>query len=151
MDDEGGLDTLASKRCPVAHTVINCLIHVVFSTRSRTPSISRHWQTRLHGMLASIGNNRGFPLLVVGGVTDHVHLLLSLPGDRTISECIRILKSTSSKWVNDEFFPNRTFAWQEGYGAFAVSPSLLEATTTYIRNQEEHHQRRSFQRTYTVL
>jgi putative transposase len=132
----------------MAHTVINCLIHVVFSTRSRTPSIAKHWQTRLHGMLASIGENRGFPLVVVGGVADHVHLLLSLPGDRTFSECIRILKSTSSKWVNDEFFPNRTFAWQEGYGAFAVSPSLLEATTAYIRNQEEHHQRRNFQDEY---
>jgi putative transposase len=99
-------------------------------------------------MLANICQNRGFPTIVVGGVADHVHLLLSLPADRTISECLRILKSTSSKWINDEFFPNRLFAWQEGYGAFAVSPSLIDATTAYIRNQAEHHRHRTFQDEY---
>jgi putative transposase len=116
----------------MAHTYVNCLLHVVFSTRNRVPSIAHTWITKLHGMLAMIAHDRGFPTMVVGGVDDHVHLLLSLPKDQAISDCLRVIKSTSSKWVNDEFFPTRGFTWQEGYGAFAISPSHKEATITYI-------------------
>ena len=86
--------------------------------------------------------------MIVGGVEDHVHLLLSLPADRPICDCVRLLKGTSSKWVNDEIFPDRRFAWQSGYGAFAIAPSLLKATVAYIERQEEHHRERTFQEEY---
>ena len=132
----------------MAHTYVNGLLHVVFSTRNRAPLIANTWKTKLHGMLANIAHDRGFPTVVVGGVDDHVHLLLSLPKDQAVSDCLRVLKATSSKWVNDEFFPTRGFAWQEGYGAFAISPSHKEATVAYIEGQEEHHRHRTFQDEY---
>ena len=132
----------------MAHTYVNCLLHVVFSTRSREPLMPKPWRSKAHDMLANIAHDRGFPTIVVGGVDDHVHLLMSLPKNQSISDCLRILKATSSKWVNDEFFPTRNFAWQEGYGAFAISPSHKEATIAYITNQEGHHRQRTFQDEY---
>jgi REP element-mobilizing transposase RayT len=132
----------------MAHTYVNCLLHVVFSTRNRAALMSKPWRSKAHDMLASIAHDRGFPTIVVGGVDDHVHLLMSLPKSQSISDCLRVLKATSSKWINDEFFPRRDFAWQEGYGAFAISPSHKEATIAYIENQEEHHRQRTFQDEY---
>ncbi len=132
----------------MAHTYVNCLLHVVFSTSLRVPSIAMAWKSKLHGMLAMIAHERGFPTIVVGGIEDHVHLLMSLPKDRAISDCLRVLKSTSSKWVNDEFFHQRGFAWQDGYGAFAISPSHKQATIAYIEDQEAHHRHRTFQEEY---
>lgn len=132
----------------MAHTYVNCALHVVFSTRNRAPLIADVRKTKVHAMLANIAHDRGFPTLVVGGVSNHVHLLMSLPSDQRICDCLRLLKGTSSKWINDEFFPARDFGWQEGYGAFAISPSHVEATIVYIRNQEEHHRQRTFQEEY---
>ena len=129
----------------MAHTHINCLLHVVFSTKNRAPLIAPTWRPRLHGFLSSIAADRKFPAVIVGGVEDHVHLLISLPADRPICDCARLLKGTSSKWVNDQFFPDRSFAWQAGYGAFSVSQSQIEVVTNYIRNQAEHHRKWSFQ------
>jgi REP element-mobilizing transposase RayT len=132
----------------MAHTHVNCLLHLVFSTKNRAPFIATTWRSRLHGFLSSIAADRKFPAVIVGGVEDHVHLLVSLPADRPICDCVRLLKGISSKWANDELFPERTFAWQAGYGAFAIGPSLKHATVAYIENQEEHHRERTFQEEY---
>jgi putative transposase len=132
----------------MAHTHINCLLHVVFSTKNRAPLIARTWRPRLLGFLSSIAADRKFPAVIVGGVEDHVHLWISLPADRPICDCVRLLKGASSKWANDNLFPDRSFAWQEGYGAFAIGPSLKDATVAYIENQEEHHRNRTFQEEY---
>ena len=139
---------LVSQDSTMAHTHANCPLHVVFSTKHRAPIIDAAWLTRLHAFLSTIAADRGFPAVIVGGVEDHVHVVMSLPADRSICDCLRLLKGTSSKWVNDEFFPDRSFAWQDGYGAFAISPSLLDATVAYIKNQKEHHQARTFQDEY---
>jgi putative transposase len=76
--------------------------------------------------MGGIARDRGFPSLAVGGVTDHVHPLISMPGTKTISECMRVLKGVSSKWVNDQFVPSRSFRWQDGYGAFSITQSQIE-------------------------
>ena len=120
-------------------------MHVVFSTAHRKPLIAEAWAERLHAMLGGIARDRGFPPLAVGGVADHVHLLLSIPATMSLSECLRQLKGTSSRWINDTFFPLREFAWQEGYGAFSIAQSLVEPTIAYIRGQVEHHRERTFQ------
>jgi putative transposase len=129
----------------MSHTYVDCLVHAVFSTRGRQPSIADAWRSQLHGMIGGIARDRGFPTLVVGGIADHVHLLFSLPANVALAQAMRVLKSTSSTWVNDTYFPDRAFAWQEGYGAFSVGLSAREATTAYIRSQAEHHRTRGFQ------
>ena len=99
-------------------------------------------------MMGGIARGRGIQPLAIGGVADHVHLLVLLPATRTIAECLRVLKGTSSRWINETHCPQRDFAWQEGYGAFSISQSLVEATIAYIRGQEEHHRQRTFQEEY---
>ena len=82
--------------------------------------------------------------LTVGGVADHVHLLVSLPATLSVAKAIQLLKGNSSKWIHETFPKQTDFAWQEGYGAFSIGVSGIEATVKYIRNQEEHHKHRTF-------
>jgi len=86
----------------------------------------------------------------IGGVVDHVHLLVGLRATHTLADVLRELKSVSSKWVHEEMGV-RSFAWQEGYGAFTVSASQLENVRRYIQQQEEHHRTRTFREEYLAL
>ena len=105
----------------MSHTYVHSLHHLVFSTHQRRPLIQAAWMPELHRMMGGIARGRGFQPLAVGGVADHVHLLLLIPATRTVAECLRILKGTSSRWINDTHDPRRAFAWQEGYSAFTLS------------------------------
>lgn len=87
----------------------------------------------------------------IGGMDDHVHLLLSLPATLTISKAMQLIKGGSSKWVHDTFPNQRLFEWQEEYGAFSVSVSQLEKTISYIRDQESHHRKVTFQDEFLAL
>src|ERR1700738_1160261 len=101
-------------------------------------------KNRLHAYWGEIARENDIVALAVGGVADHVHLLLSLPRTLSVSKAIQLLKAGSSKWVNESFPGLGRFSWQEGYGAFSIGISQREKTVAYIRNQEEHHKRISF-------
>ena len=126
------------------HSYVSSLYHCVFSTKERKPLITRHLQERLHPYLGGIARKNRMKLLAVGGMPDHVHLLLSLPKTMPISTAMRLIKGGSSKWVHDAFPEYRLFAWQEGYGAFSVGIGDIERTRKYIKNQERHHQKQDF-------
>ena len=83
--------------------------------------------------------------IAIGGTTDHVHGLLSLPATMSFAKAVQLIKGGSSKWVHDSFRDHRRFAWQEGYGAFSVSSSQVNKTIAYINRQKEHHRRRTFE------
>jgi REP element-mobilizing transposase RayT len=83
--------------------------------------------------------------LAVGGVEDHVHLLLPLPSTLPIAKAIQLVKRASSKWVHETFPQHQDFAWQEGYGAFSIGVSQVDPTVAYIDSQAKHHRRRTFQ------
>jgi REP element-mobilizing transposase RayT len=99
----------------------------------------------MHIYLKGICDNLDSPSLIVGGVEDHVHIACRLSKSLGVSKLIAELKKGSSSWVKDEFPNMVSFYWQNGYGAFSVSPSHLAVLTEYIQNQEEHHRRESFQ------
>jgi putative transposase len=101
----------------------------------------------LHAYLGGIINDLGGIPETIGGVEDHVHLLIGLRATHRLADVLRELKASSSKWVHDEL-QKPLFAWQEGYGAFTVGQSQIEAVKTYIANQEEHHRKRTFQEEY---
>ncbi|MBC7966115.1 MAG: transposase, partial [Fuerstia sp.] len=82
--------------------------------------------------------------LVIGGVADHVHVLLSIPSTLSVAKSIQLLKGNSSKWIHETFPEHRDFEWQEGYGAFSIGISGVDDTIAYIRNQAGHHRKRSF-------
>lgn len=125
------------------HTSLHC--HIVFSTHGRRPIIGPDVRSGLHAYLGGIVRGCNAIALEVGGVADHVHLLVGLRATHSVAGLMLPLKRDSSHWAVERI-PH--FAWQEGYGAFAVSRSNVDAVRAYIRNQEEHHRRRSFQEEY---
>ena len=121
--------------------------HIVFSTKSRQPFIEPPWRGRLHAYLGGVLKTAGGIPEAIGGVEDHVHLLLGLDATARLADVMREVKAVSSRWVHEEMGV-RAFAWQEGYGAFTVSPSQRETVRAYIARQEEHHRTRTFQEEY---
>jgi REP element-mobilizing transposase RayT len=122
----------------MAHSYVNSLYHVVFSTKERRRQIDADLQPRLWPYLGGIAREHGMKALAVGGVDDHAHLLLSLPSTIAIAKAVQLIKGGSSKWIHDEFPVRRDFAWQEGYGAFSIGVSQVDDTIRYIADQAEH-------------
>ena len=106
---------------------------------------------RIHAYLGGIINNLGGIPIIVGGIDDHIHILTSLPKTMALTDFVRVIKADSSKWMKQLDRHYSDFSWQEGYGAFSVSPSLIEKTTKYIRNQAEHHKKRTFREEYKMF
>ena len=124
-------------------TYLSLHYHLVFSTKDRMPVIGGDWRHRFHEYLGGTVNGLDGKSEGVGGTADHVHLLVSLKSTHCLADFMRELKKGSSSWVHDEIgFPK--FAWQEGYGAFTVSPTARDGVKAYIGNQEEHHRKKSF-------
>jgi len=121
-------------------------LHIVFSTKNRIPFLQdKSVRQDLHSYMAGTCRNLESPSIIVGGVADHVHVLCRLAKTLTVSDLIRELKRESSKWTKEQSTDLANFYWQNGYGAFSISPSHVEALTTYIANQEEHHKTETFQ------
>ena len=125
--------------------------HCVFSTKERRPMITPALQERLWPFLGGIARQNKMMAIQIGGVEDHVHILLSLPSTISIAKALQLIKGGSSKWVHDTFPEHRLFRWQVKYGAFGVGVSLLERTVQYIKNQEVHHRRMTFQQEFVAL
>ena len=128
----------------MSHSHICCLVHIVFSTSGRQPLIRDGMRERLHAYLGGIARENGMAALAVGGVADHVHILLSLSRTASVSKAVQLLKAGSSKWMNETFPESGRFNWQEGFGAFSIGISQQEQTVAYIRGQAEHHKRTTF-------
>jgi REP element-mobilizing transposase RayT len=133
---------------PSTHTSLH--FHLVFSTKNRMPVIAISWRDRLHAYLGGTVKGLGGVPLAVGGIEDHVHLLVGLTSSHRLDYFLRDLKADSSEWVHKEI-GERIFGWQKGYGAFTVSPSSIEGVRRYILNQKKHHQRKTFQEEYVEL
>ncbi len=135
----------------MGHSYTSCLIHCVFSTKDRRPSITPDLQERLYPYMGGIVRENGMKALAVGGTADHVHMLLSLPATVEIAKAMQFIKGGSSAWLHETFPNHRDFQWQEGYGAFSISISQRDDTITYIRSQQEHHRRKTFQEEFLAF
>jgi REP element-mobilizing transposase RayT len=136
----------------MAHTFSQLLYHVVFSTKNRHPFLDADLRERLFPYLGGIVGELGGKPVIVGGMPDHVHLLVSLSPAIALAEALRVVRTNSSRWVHETWPERRAFAWQTGYGAFSVSGSNQEAVVNYIANQEEHHHRGlSFQEEFVAF
>jgi putative transposase len=133
---------------PSTHTCLH--VHLVFGTHARYPFLEPGFREHVHAYLGGILRNMEVVPLAIDGVDDHVHLLAGFKPRHSIAEVLRVLKSDSCRWIHTQ--PRRSkFAWQEGYGAFAVCRSEIEAVSRYIRGQREHHRRQTFQEEYRAL
>jgi putative transposase len=132
----------------MAHTYPNVLVHCVFSTKLRRDSIPDALREKLAMYFAGIGKSHGISVLCAGGTANHTHLLIVLPATVPLAKAIQVLKANSSRWLGEHGFD---FAWQEGYGAFSVSASNVEAVRHYIEHQPEHHAKHSFEDEFVSL
>jgi putative transposase len=124
-------------------TYLSLHYHIVFGTKNKVPLIDPAWRPRLHDYLGGVIRKLGGFPEGVGGVADHVHLLMGLKATHSLADVMRELKKASSTWVHQEI-GDKIFAWQEGYGAFTVSAASRDAVRSYIANQEAHHRVTSF-------
>jgi REP element-mobilizing transposase RayT len=123
----------------MAHTYANNFIHCIFSTKDRKPLIVPERRSALYDYFGGIAKGEGFSLIEAGGTANHVHLLFLLPPKYPLAQAVQKLKGGSSHWMGPDF------EWQQGYGAFSVSPSQIPAVKRYIQNQEIHHRKRDFE------
>ena len=126
------------------------LVHIVFSTKFRTPVLNADVGRELHAYLAGILKQCNSPAIRIGGTADHVHILCNLSRTLALANVVEEIKTGSSKWLKTKGPEFRTFHWQNGYGAFSVSQSAVDAVVRYIDNQEDHR-RQSFQDEYRAL
>ena len=133
-------------------SLANLVTHLVFSTQDRTPWLADlPVRNEFFHYLGGISARLECPTIIVGGYTDHVHLLARVSRTITVADWVKEVKRASSLWAKQRFPALRDFHWQQGYGAFSVSQSSIERVTHYIRDQEQHHATLSFQDEYREL
>jgi putative transposase len=129
-----------------------CLhIHLIFSTRNREGVLADHVREDMHAYMAAVLNDYGCPVNLINSAKDHVHVLFQLKRDVALSRAVEQVKKTSSKWIKTQGHAFAGFAWQAGYGAFAVSKSNVEAVRGYVANQQVHHQHKTFEEEYRAF
>jgi len=127
------------------------LIHVIFSTKNRVRLLEESWQDDLFAYIGGTVRDHKATILSSGGIEDHIHLLAKIHPTFAISETVQLLKSNSSRWINQQGETESRFEWQRGYGAFSVSQSQVARVKSYIRTQREHHRRQSFRDEYLEI
>jgi REP element-mobilizing transposase RayT len=125
--------------------------HLIFSTRQRVPMLDIDLLPRLYQYIGGVLRAEGCMLVAAGGTSDHVHLLASLTREIAVADALRVIKTNSSKWIHETDPARGGFAWQSGYGAFAVSYSHLERVKSYLARQAEHHRTMTFQEEFRAF
>jgi REP element-mobilizing transposase RayT len=135
----------------MSNTYTSLHYHIVFSTKDREPWIAPEIEGRVWGYLATVARQYDMTPAKVGGLDDHVHLVVAIPPTLAMSKAIQLLKGSSSRWIRQTFPDLDVFRWQDGYGAFTVSTSVLPATITYVEQQRAAHEARTFQDEFRAL
>jgi REP element-mobilizing transposase RayT len=123
----------------------------VFSVKGRQNLIQKTWKEELYKYICGIVNRNEQKVYAIGGMADHIHILVSIKPNVSISDLVRDIKANSSKWINDKGYIVGKFLWQEGFGAFSYAQSQLDTVIAYIDNQEIHHQKKTFKDEYIDL
>jgi REP element-mobilizing transposase RayT len=124
--------------------------HATFSTKDRYPLIANDWRESLHSYLGGILKNLNAVPLAIGGIADHVHILMGLRATHSVANVMREVKGASSEWAHSAV-GKKSFCWQPGYFGVTVSPSHIEQVRRYVLNQEEHHRRKTFKEEYVEM
>jgi REP element-mobilizing transposase RayT len=132
----------------MGHSYSQNLVHCVYSTENRRNLILPELQPKLWAFKSSIAKRKGIYVITAGGTANHAHVLIALPPILTLARVLQTIKAYSSRWMSEH---GVDFKWQEGYGAFSVSPSQIQTVVNYIQNQETHHAKRSFEEEFVFL
>lgn len=133
------------------HSYVCDLTHCIFGIREHSPEIDPLVELNLWPYIVRTSHQNDFESLAVGGTFDHMHLLLSLPSNLNVAKAVQLIKDSSELWLQENVPESKRFAWQDGYGAFSVSPSDLRSTMAFIHEQKEHHRWKTFRDEFTEL
>lgn len=135
----------------MAQSLSNLLIHLVFSTKARAPLIPYAIQNELYIYMKGIARSLNAPALEIGGMEDHVHILLVLPRTSMVSDVVKVIKQGSTNWLKKQESRFWDFSWQRGYGAFSVSFSAKQKVIEYIQQQKKLHENRSYEDEFRLI
>jgi putative transposase len=127
----------------MANTYTQLHIQLIFAVKYRAALIQKEWKERLHKYITGILQSNNHKLLQINSMSDHIHILIGLRPNQSLSALVQNIKTESTKWIKQQKLSS-SFAWQEGYGAFSYSKSHLDAVIRYIQNQEAHHRKENF-------
>jgi REP element-mobilizing transposase RayT len=129
-------------------TFTQLYVQIIFAVKGRQNLISEKWETELHKYISGIIKGKGQKPIIVNGVKDHIHAFVGLKPSMSVSDLVRDIKNNSTNFINDNKFVKGKFSWQEGFGAFTYSHSQIGAVYEYIKNQKEHHKKKTFKEEY---
>ncbi len=128
----------------MANTYTQIHIQAVFSVQDRSCILRKAWKNELYKYITGIIQNHGHKVLAINGMPDHIHVFFGMRPNQSLSDLIQVVKGDSSKWINQKGFIKGRFSWQEGFGGFSYSKSHVDHVIDYIKDQENHHRRKSF-------
>lgn len=135
----------------MANTYTSLHYHIIYSTKGRAPFIKPAIEEKVWSYMAGIAKDNDCFVHRIGGIEDHVHLVISIPASLAVARVVQLIKGGSSRWIHETFADLADFGWQVGYGAFTVSKSNLPDVIQYAANQREHHRERTFVEEYRLF
>ncbi|MGY6743723.1 MAG: IS200/IS605 family transposase [Cecembia sp.] len=132
----------------MAGTFSQIYIQLVFAVQGRNSLIQKSWEDELYKYIIGIIQNKDQKLLAINGMPDHIHILIGLKPSCCLSDLVMEVKKASNKFINEKKFCPYQFKWQDGYGAFSYSHSALDRVIAYVKNQKEHHKKKTFKQEY---
>lgn len=132
----------------MANIYTQIYIQIVFAVKGRQNLVSISWKDELYKYITGIVTNEGQKLIAINGMPDHIHILIGIKPDKSLSDLVRAIKANSSRFINEKRWINGKFEWQTGFGAFSYSHSQLTNVINYIQKQEEHHKKKTFKEEY---
>jgi putative transposase len=135
----------------MSQSFVQIYVHIVFHTKNNVNLIREDIKNELFSYLGGILKNYKSIPLQIGGTSDHVHILCTLPKTMALADLVEEVKKSSSKWIKTKGLLFKDFYWQDGYGGFSVSNSVVETLKRYILNQKKHHEKVPFIDEYKAL
>lgn len=133
------------------NTYTQVYVQMVFAVQGRISLIHNDWKDDFYAYIIGLIENRHHKVLAIGGMSDHIHIFVSMQPNQSLSNLVQEVKRASSLWVNEKHFVRGNFVWQEGYGAFSYSKSQIDNVVQFIHNQEQHHHKRTFLEEYELF
>ena len=132
----------------MAGTFSQIYIQIVFAIKNRDALIRPEWEEELYKYISGTAQNKGQKMIDINGTSNHIHFLIGMKPTCCLSDLVRDIKKSSNIFINEKRFSRYNFQWQEGFGAFSYSHSALDQVVQYIRNQKEHHKKKTFREEY---
>jgi putative transposase len=135
----------------MANTYTQLHIQLVFAVKYRLALIHESWEAELQEYITGILQNKHHKMLQINNMPDHIHIFFGMRPDDSLSGLVKVIKSESSKWINDNKLVKEKFQWQNGFGAFSYSKSHVQRVINYVKNQQEHHAKQTFLNEYKQM